>query len=838
MKLMTVEQAKAVGDAVNKIPGQAIEKDMYKSASAVLDKCKKDAACYLGVLDTPVPSAPPAAKMGHVKAVWMAVELHPAGTKEKLLERVEKVKDGSVRLAILEGIDTLSPNGDAAAADKLEKLVEADRAAGNAAGTRRDVPHRPEAPVARAVIRLEVTRGQLVGTAIEPTSDIVRIGRAEGNDLVVPDTHVSSEHAKIVFSADRYVLVDQRSTNGTAILRGGAENGAEPARIALDDTNSREATLEDGDVIELGSQDRIVHVVVSMREDADDARVFAMKKIEELVPRATILEKDEGRLRVLYDALKRIGGAQDLSEVLVAICESSFTLVPLATHVTIILRDDDEDSAAARGASGYVPVMTRVRGQDAPPSQAIPITRSVFRKVVSERAAVVAADAPRDVGQSESLMGAQIRSTLGIPLWKGEEILGVIQVDNREATGVLTASDLDIMAVLAQNASLAVANARVAKRLRAAEDRLKKENAFLKGKEQERRTGGKKDGAPEIIGNSAPMKQLLQQLEKVVNTRVTVLIEGETGVGKELVAASVHYRSNRRERLFVGQNCAAMPETLLESELFGHKKGAFTGAHEDKRGLFEVADGGTLFLDEVTEMPLSLQSKLLRVLQEGEIRADRRDAGEEGQRPHRRRDEPQPREGGRRGPLPRGPLLPPQGLPSPRPAAPRAPRRHPAHRLALPPALRDGVRQAGRRLLAASDGAPPELRLAGQRPRAPERDPAPRHPNRHRRLRHPRHALAARPPGRRHDRARPPHEGHAQGDDGPGRALAPHRSPPRARQQQDRRREVPRHHPRGPPQEAPRVRAVSVGSSRRAQAGFGWPGSESAAAADARDAHA
>lgn len=135
IKLMNAEQSKAVGEAVNKIPGQAVEKDMYKSASAVLDKCKADAACYLGVLDTPVPSAPPAAKMGHVKAVWMAVELHTPDTKAKLLERVEKVKDGSVRLALLEGIDTLSPNGDAAAADKLEKLVETDRAAGNAAGT-------------------------------------------------------------------------------------------------------------------------------------------------------------------------------------------------------------------------------------------------------------------------------------------------------------------------------------------------------------------------------------------------------------------------------------------------------------------------------------------------------------------------------------------------------------------------------------------------------------------------------------------------------------------------------------------------------------------------------
>jgi hypothetical protein len=135
IKLMTVEQSKAVSDAVNKIPGQAIEKDMFKSASAVLEKCKKDAACYVGILDTPVPSAPPAAKMGHVKAVWMAVELKGSDTKAKLLERVEKVKDGSVRLALLEAIDTLSPKGDAAAADKLEKLVETDTAAGNKAGT-------------------------------------------------------------------------------------------------------------------------------------------------------------------------------------------------------------------------------------------------------------------------------------------------------------------------------------------------------------------------------------------------------------------------------------------------------------------------------------------------------------------------------------------------------------------------------------------------------------------------------------------------------------------------------------------------------------------------------
>jgi transcriptional regulator with GAF, ATPase, and Fis domain len=351
--------------------------------------------------------------------------------------------------------------------------------------------------------------------------------------------------------------------------------------------------------------------------DKEDARVLAVRKIDEIEPATTTFEKD-GRLAMIYESQRKIGRAGDLVEVLEAISDATFELLPKATHVTLILREDDEDGGP-QGASGYVPVVTRIRGQTGPSSQPIPVTRSVFRKVVSERAAVVAADAPAEVGHSESLMGASIRSTLGVPLWKGDEILGVLQIDNRETAGVFTSGDLEVMAVLAHNASLAVANARLVKRLRAAEERLKKENAFLKGREESRRTGGK-GGVPEIIGQSAAIKNLIVQLDKVVDTRVTVLIDGETGVGKELVAASVHYRSRRRDKLFVGQNCAAMPENLLESELFGHKKGAFTGAHEEKKGLFEIADGGTLFLDEVTEMPLSLQSKLLRALQEGEIR--------------------------------------------------------------------------------------------------------------------------------------------------------------------------------------------------------------------------
>jgi len=130
IKLMTNGSQKAVGDAVGKIPGQATEKDMFKSASAVLEKCKQNAACYVSVLDSPVPSTPPTAKMGHVKAAWMAAIYGNEKTKADLVAKVDKVKDGSVRLAMVEAIDHLSPSGDAAASAALEKVVDADKAAG------------------------------------------------------------------------------------------------------------------------------------------------------------------------------------------------------------------------------------------------------------------------------------------------------------------------------------------------------------------------------------------------------------------------------------------------------------------------------------------------------------------------------------------------------------------------------------------------------------------------------------------------------------------------------------------------------------------------------------
>ena len=122
-----------------------------------------------------------------------------------------------------------------------------------------------------------------------------------------------------------------------------------------------------------------------------------------------------------------------------------------------------------------------------------------------------------------------------------------------------------------------------------------------------------------IIGSSDPMQRVFAMLEKVVTTDVTVLITGESGTGKELVAQAVHYQSARRHKPFISINCAAIPENLLESELFGHEKGSFTGATGTRIGQFEAANGGSIFLDEIGDMPLSLQSKLLRVLQEREV---------------------------------------------------------------------------------------------------------------------------------------------------------------------------------------------------------------------------
>jgi len=157
-------------------------------------------------------------------------------------------------------------------------------------------------------------------------------------------------------------------------------------------------------------------------------------------------------------------------------------------------------------------------------------------------------------------------------------------------------------------------NEKLTRALEAANNRLESENRYLR---QEVKGRYAFDG---ILGDSPAMQQVFDLTDKVSKTDATVLITGETGTGKDLIARAIHYSGNRSERLFVAQNCGALPDTLLESELFGHKRGAFTGAERDKEGLFQACDGGTIFLDEIGETESGMQVRLLRVLQDGEIR--------------------------------------------------------------------------------------------------------------------------------------------------------------------------------------------------------------------------
>ena len=179
--------------------------------------------------------------------------------------------------------------------------------------------------------------------------------------------------------------------------------------------------------------------------------------------------------------------AQKPQVVIDAVAESVFQFVSRATHMTIALAEEEDVVAGRTKAPQYVAVGSRVRGGTS--LTPIPVTRSVFKKVVKERAAVLAADAKTDVGASASLMAAQILSTIGVPLWQGEDIVGVLQVDNRDASGIFKEKDLDLLMLIAQSAGHGVVRARMLAKLRRAEERSRTENTYLKSREKTRRFG-------------------------------------------------------------------------------------------------------------------------------------------------------------------------------------------------------------------------------------------------------------------------------------------------------------------------------------------------------------
>jgi len=232
----------------------------------------------------------------------------------------------------------------------------------------------------------------------------------------------------------------------------------------------------------------------------------------------------------------------------------------------------------------------------------------VIQKVIENRQSILYHDVQGDpqLSQFQSVQLKQIKSVIGVPVFRDEDIWGVILADTQLNRKEFTESNLIFLQFFANLASLALDRIDSIEKLHDENERLINRISVV-------------DKLPDILGDSKPMQQLSSLIYKVARTNATVLILGESGTGKELVARAIHQLSERRNKSYIAQFCGSIPEGLLESELFGYKKGAFTGAVNDKKGLLEVSDGGTFFLDEIGEIPFSVQAKLLRAIENREI---------------------------------------------------------------------------------------------------------------------------------------------------------------------------------------------------------------------------
>ncbi len=295
----------------------------------------------------------------------------------------------------------------------------------------------------------------------------------------------------------------------------------------------------------------------------------------------------------LFEFSDRLMHVRDLTELLDALMDAVIQITNADKGFLILAEGETLDIKVARN-------LNRENIADA----VTQLSDSIIAKVVRSRKPVIISDAMHDdeFAAAKSVMHLKVSSVICVPLLDRGRLLGLIYVGNDSIRDLFQEATLRVLTVFASQAALIVANALLLNELR-------HDNKRLNDRLEQYRFG-------EIVGTSPPMQQVFRKVEKISPTDISVLITGETGTGKELIAREIHNRSPRAQKPFITINCGAIPENLLESELFGHVKGSFTGAVANKQGKFQAADGGTLFLDEIGEMPIELQVKILRALQE------------------------------------------------------------------------------------------------------------------------------------------------------------------------------------------------------------------------------
>ena len=391
---------------------------------------------------------------------------------------------------------------------------------------------------------------------------LTSIGSGPDNDVVLPDPLIGDAYATIQFDGQTYTI--------TTLAR--------KAEVVVNGKKRGKHKLTHDDKLVIGS----CELRFALLDEAAPVEDEAAQTVADL-----------DAYSKLYDFSEKLMQKRDLGELLDTLMDLVIEITAADKGFLILMEGDDFDVKIARN-------LRKENIADAV-SQ---LSDSIIAKVVASRRPVIISDAMHDheFAAAKSVMALRLTSVICVPLLDRGRLLGIIYVGNDSIVDLFQDATMRVLMVFASQASLIVSNALLL-------DELRVDNRKLAERLEAVRFG-------EIVGTSPPMQSVYRKVEKNAPTDISVLITGETGTGKELIAREIHTRSPRAGKPFVTINCGAIPENLLESELFGHVKGAFTGAIANKLGKFQSADGGTLFLDEVGEMPLELQVKLLRAIQE------------------------------------------------------------------------------------------------------------------------------------------------------------------------------------------------------------------------------